>query len=113
MKKTKVDPQTLVGKTVTWTSQARGSKTTKTGEVLGFVPKHKNIRSLFLFLCDIPSSQCKVDASTSSVDRYLIKVPRVETKGQELTPWYYAPRANPDLFSVVEANQSSNQTEEQ
>lgn len=84
----------ITGKRVQWTSQANGSETTKEGVVLGVIPVRLVPSTLFPFLNDISPSSDKLGTGvhgTSFNTRVLIRVDRIGSKGQPLTPWYYAP----------------------
>ncbi len=95
-----------VGTIVHWSSQAAGTTKHKQGVIIGFIPADKRMDEL-TFCCrvfeHISTSQDKSGSLISQSDRYLIRVDRVSAKGEQLQPWYYAPRVS--AVKVLEQEQ--------
>ena len=78
------------GSQVTWSSQSQGSHTTKSGEVIEFVPAGQNIQS---DLSHKKPYQLKFGNQLKSKnDRYLVKVS--VTNAKRTVYYYYCPRAS-------------------
>lgn len=87
----------IKGDFVQWMSHSRGTSELRVGRLIAFIPAGSVPSKISPFLNDISRSGDKLGNGvhgTSQSDRWLVKVERVGKQGQNLTPWYYAPRAS-------------------
>lgn len=79
----------IPGTRVQWDSQANGSLTVKTGEVLGLIPANTIITKVVPGMAKVPRNRI-LGQFTSTVDRYLVAVNKGKRKESF---YYYTPRA--------------------
>lgn len=91
-----------VGDEATWTTGANGVEKEKSGRVVALLPAGDNFYQRVKADAGLASevrraskSAIKVDLNVSTVDRYVVSVPRVRKDGKPLTSVdIYAPRAS-------------------
>lgn len=87
-----MEAKKLIGQTVTWTSQAQGTRLEKTGEIVGLLPaNHGLFAALKARRIVVPQSRVK-GQDKSKNDRYIVAVARpTKRRGAIPTMDYYAP----------------------